>query len=450
MNEQERTCGDSSVTRRTFVRGAVASGGALSLSALLAACGVSSAPAGGGSTAASSASSAGGAGGSGPKVIDQFYTLNNAYFQGWSRGSAQAAAALGLDRVQEVDNENDEKVISIYQAARSQHVQGISSMLSDPGISPRIVKMAAANNIHTVLGWNIAPWFSTFSAAPWFYAFITPDNITGARTLAELLFKKMGGSGEFIHITGIPGNSVDITRTVGVNQALKKYPGIKLVARQPGQFDRGQTTPVISSLLTAHPGVKGIFAQNDDSAVGVINALRSQNMEVPVTGIDAIPDFLGLMQSDPKTAFATWAHHGAWMGGVLMVKLYDVLHHVKLTPAEQNMFSGGFIIDTPQAGVAYKKIMYSGGKFPFDYRRMSKALHPDDWDMQNAMAPVDLDHYFGVQKPKPSGYTEPPSYAKAVKAGELQKVAKMYASHYKTDPFASVRKLCHAGGKEFE
>jgi ABC-type sugar transport system substrate-binding protein len=56
---------------------------------------------------------------------------------------------------------------------------------------------------------------------------------------------------------------------------------------QPGQFDRGHTTPVITALLTAHPNVKGIICQNDDSAVGVVTALRSKGLTVPVAGVDA-------------------------------------------------------------------------------------------------------------------------------------------------------------------
>jgi ribose transport system substrate-binding protein len=431
-------------SRRGFL-GLLAAAGGLTLTApLLSACSSS-----GGSAAKSLPSAAAGVSDNGWKVIDQFYTLNNAYFQGWSQGAAQAAAQLALHRDQQVDNISNDKVISIYEQAKASGNQVISSMLADPGISPKLLQIAQGAGIKTVMGWNLAPWTTPFDYDDTFYQFITPDNITGAQTLAGLLFEKMGGSGELIHITGIPGNSVDITRTVGVDNALKDYPGIKLVARQPGQFDRGHTTSVIEALLTAHPDVKGIFCQNDDSAIAVINALNAQGKTVPVTGIDAIPDFLKAQQQNPDTAFATWAHHGAWLGGALMVRAYDVLSGVKLQPTERMMFSGGFVIDTAPAAEAYDKLMYSGAQFPYDFALMSRALHPDDWDPQNSMAPLEFESYFNLQQPKPASYIVSPKYSAAVAEGEADKLKDLYLERYKTDHFAEVRKLCDKGGKEF-
>ncbi|MGP4056432.1 sugar ABC transporter substrate-binding protein [Mycobacterium sp. 4D054] len=441
MSQRDRDPGQFIISRRNMLRGTAVAGGALAFGGLLSACG-------GSNTTRAVPTAAEGVGEHGWTVTDQFYTLNNAYFQGWSQGSEEAAAVFRITRKQQVDEFNNEKVIAMYQAAPSQKVNAISSMLADPGISPEILRMAQRENIFTVLGWNLAPWTTPFDIGDKFYTFVTPNNIVGAQTLAEKLFKKMGGAGELIHITGVPGNSVDITRTVGVDAALKKFPNINMVARQPGEFDRGSTTPVIESLLTAHPNVKGIFCQNDDSAVAVVNALNARGMTVPVTGIDAIPDFLKAMQSRPEVAFATWAHHGAWLGAALMVKAYDALAGVKLSASERMMFSGGFIVDTDKAADAYQKLMYSGSQFPFDYAKMSKALHPDDWDPQNLMAPIEFESYFALQRPKPAGYVIPEAYRQAYESGELDRTAELYRSHYKSDPFADVRKLCGDGGAE--
>jgi ribose transport system substrate-binding protein len=429
------------LSRRRFMRNLAMAGGVVAAGGFLQACANPQA-------ASPLPEAAAGVPDHGWSVVDQFYTLNNAYFQGWARGSAESAAVLRIKRDQQVDEFSDDKVISVYESAKPNGVNAISSMLANPGISPKILKMAAQAGITSVLGWNLSPWTTPFDIGDTFYSFITPNNISGAQTLAEMLFKKMGGSGELIHITGVPGNSVDITRTVGVDAALAKFPGIKMVARQPGEFDRGSTTPVIESLLTAHPNVAGIFCQNDDSAIAVINALAARGMKVPVTGIDAIPDFLQAMTRNPDVAYATWAHHGAWLGAALMVKTFDALSGVKLSAPERMMFSGGFIIDTPAAADAYTAQMYGTGRFPFDYARMSKALHPDDWDPQNLMAPVEFESYFALQQPKPAGYRVSADYAAAVAGGELERVATQYREHYKSDPFASVRRLCAEGGKE--
>jgi ribose transport system substrate-binding protein len=382
------------------------------------------------------------------KVISQVYTLNNVYWSNWEKGAAEAAAALGVKNQAEVDNENDDKVQTIFRTAKSRGFDGITSSIADPGISRSILTMAQSEGVYVANGWNLSAWLTPFDIGDYYYSFTTPNDVAGARALAAMLFVGMGGQGQFIHITGIPGNTVDINRTVGVNEALKQFPGIKLVARQPGGFDRGHTTPVIDALLTAHPHVKGIFCQNDDSAMGVIAALQARRTKaLPlVTGIDAIPDMLDAIAN--KRAFATWGHHGAYMGARTMVQVFDALAGVKISAPERMMYSGGFVINTPEAAVAYKKVMFGGGAFPFDYSLMSKALHPNDWDPQNTLAPLDFKTYFARQQPRPINYKTPQAYADAVKAGEVEKVAMTYREHFKKDPLANVRQLCAQGGKD--
>ncbi|MCE0763763.1 sugar ABC transporter substrate-binding protein [Pseudonocardia kujensis] len=427
------------LSRRTLLRGAAAGGLALA-AGLLTGCAT---------TRRSLPAAAAGVTDNNWKVIDQFYTLSNAYFQGWANGSAQAAAQLALHREQQVDNMSNDKVISVFQQARASNTRAMTSIVADPGITPQVLRANAEAGIPTSVAWNLAPWTTPFDVGGTFYQFLAGNNPVGAERLAGLLFEKMGGTGKLIHISGIPGNSASTTRDVGVDAALARYPGITLVARQPGGFDRGTTTPVIESLLTAHPDVAGIFCQNDDSALAVVNALRSRNKSVPVVGIDAIPEFLEAMQSVPEIAFATWAHHGAWMGGALMVRAYDALSGVKLSPAERMMFTGGFVLDTPAAADGYNTLMYKGDTLPYDFSLMSKALHPNDWDPQTTMKPLEFESYFSLEKPKPAGYTVDPAYAAARDGDEFARVEAEYKDHFRKDPFADIRRQCAAGGVDF-
>ena len=384
-------------------------------------------------------------------VVAQVYTSNNAYFKDWYKAVGECANALGIKWTKEVDEENNDKLISIYQTAASQHFNAITTEVADPGISRKILDIATSAKMYTSWGWNLAPWVSPFDVGQYFDSFITPNNIDGTRDTAETLFRKMGGRGELIHITGIPGNTVDIYRTKAVNLALKKFPNVKLVARQPGQFARGPTTPVINALLTAHPNVKGIMCQNDDSAIGVLTALRSKGLTVPVAGVDAIPEFVEAMIVDSGRAVATWTTSdggGAWLGARLLVNVFDALSGYVRTPPERMMYAGGLILDSKPAANAYNNLMNKGGKFPFDYRLWSRALHPNDWDPQVTMAPIDYPAFFSVQTPMPKGYTVAPEWTAAKKSGQFAKVKAEYAAHIKKDPFASVRKLCVGGGRD--
>jgi ribose transport system substrate-binding protein len=71
---------------------------------------------------------------------------------------------------------------------------------------------------------------------------------------------------------------------------------------------------------------------------------------------------------------------------------------------------------------------------PFDYKRMSKVLHPDDWDPQAELFPMDIDLEWGGIA-KPDGWQYPAEYTRARDGGEAEEVRKEYQARYKTDFF---------------
>lgn len=379
-------------------------------------------------------------------MIDSFYTLDNDYFQGWARGSAFAAATLLMTRDQQVDNSNIDVLRSVFEAAPIKDVQGISTLPNTAAASPEILGLAQASEIYVSSNWSNAPWSTPFDVGDYFYSYQTANDVAGARDLCKQLFAEMGGRGKFIHIEGIKGNSASDNRTAGVDEALKLFPGIEMVARQPGGFSRGGTQPVIENLLTANPDVTGIMCANDDSAMAAVNAVESRGIKnCKVVGIDAIREFLEAMPRG--TAYATWAHHGAWIGAYSTVRVFDALAGVKLSAPERMMNFGGFIIDSPEAAATYADLMYSSKPLPFNYELMSRALHPHDWDPQNSMAPLDIEVYW-ARDPKPPRYQIPAPYTEAKDSGAMARVAEQYAAAFTTDPFASVRTKCRTGGKD--
>ena len=58
---------------------------------------------------------------------------------------------------------------------------------------------------------------------------VTNDQVAYGRLGAEWLFKKLGGKGNVVEMRGIAGVPADTDRHTGFQQALKKYPGIKVV-----------------------------------------------------------------------------------------------------------------------------------------------------------------------------------------------------------------------------
>ena len=379
-------------------------------------------------------------------IIDSFYTLDNDYFQGWAKGSAAAAAMFLMPRDQQVDNSNVDTLKSVFESAPTKGIRGISTLPNTAAATPEIIGSAQRNKIYVSSNWSNAPWSTPFDIGDYFYSYQAANDVAGARAVCNVLFEAMGGSGKFIHIEGIRGNSASDNRTAGVDKALADHPGVQMVARQAGEFSRGGTQPVIESLLTANPDVTGIMCQNDDSAIAAVNAVESRGMtNVKIVGIDAIGEFLDAMKRG--SALASWAHHGAWIGAYSTVRVFDALAGVKLSAPERMMYFGGFIVDTPEAAQAYQDLMYSDKSLPFDYERMSRALHPNDWDPQNSMRPIDPSTYW-PRDPKPAGYTLQAIYTDPGWAAQVEQVTEQYKQAFRSDPFAPVRQKCQSGGSD--
>src|SRR5690349_10213904 len=72
----------------------------------------------------------------------------------------------------------------------------------------------------------------------------------------------------------------------GLREAMKDYPNIKLLASQPGNYQRLQALQVMENLMQSYPQIDGVFAANDAMASGAIEAMEGANRKALVVGIN--------------------------------------------------------------------------------------------------------------------------------------------------------------------
>ena len=91
-------------------------------------------------------------------------------------------------------------------------------------------------------------------------------------------------------LEGTPGASVTIDRTNGFEQQLKEYPDMEIVASQTGEFLRTKGQTVMEQLIQANPDINAVYAENDEMALGAIQALKDAGkdpgQDVKVVSID--------------------------------------------------------------------------------------------------------------------------------------------------------------------
>ncbi len=140
---------------------------------------------------------------------------------------------------------------------------------------------------------------------------IATNNISGAKLAAKQLAKAIGpGGGKVAIVAFHAGSQTNDQRVQGFEAGLKKFPKLHLIGTQYSQNDYNTALTVTANILTANPDLKGIFAANEASDVGAVEAIRIAHRvgKVKVIGWDTSPDEVdgvrqgivaGLISQDP-------------------------------------------------------------------------------------------------------------------------------------------------------
>lgn len=362
------------------------------------------------------------------KITSVVTRLANDYFTDWNVGAQQAAEALGV-----------EYSILEYEGSASKHLEIIESQLAngvqaffgdsnDTANVRAITEMTSAKGATYIAVWDTMPWMHPLDQGDGYGTYFTADDVVNAYSLAKVLFEAMGGKGNLVHVTGFPGASPDIARTRGLDKALAEYPDIKLVVRQPGNWNPIDARKVMEDAIVAHGDIAGVYAQNDSIGLGVVQALEEAGIKVPVVGHDGNAENLTMIEEDRY--LATISYMPQYQAGYALVRAFDIIRGYKPSPIERMLYTGGTLVTKDNVGGLKAFLAGQDGKLPFDWSLMSRTLHADDWDPQNVVWPIDATSLWEPY-PKPEGYELPQAYLDAVAAGELDKVREEYASHYK-------------------
>ncbi|WP_026923857.1 ABC transporter substrate-binding protein [Glycomyces arizonensis] len=119
------------------------------------------------------------------------------------------------------------------------------------------------------------------------------DNRAGAAEAAELLAEALGeGDHDVALIEFQPGSQTNTERVEGFTEGLAQHENLNLVGQQPSHSDVNEARRVTEDLLTANPDLAGIFAANEPSVLGAVQAVEAagRSGEVVIIGWDAAPD----------------------------------------------------------------------------------------------------------------------------------------------------------------
>ena len=109
-------------------------------------------------------------------------------------------------------------------------------------------------------------------------SYVATNNTEGGRMAARRLGEILGGRGKAGIIGFMPGSAATMEREEGFRDEMKKlYPRVEVLPVQFGNADRARAMALTENLLTANTDLAGLFADNESSTSGAVQALKARH-----------------------------------------------------------------------------------------------------------------------------------------------------------------------------
>jgi simple sugar transport system substrate-binding protein len=127
-----------------------------------------------------------------------------------------------------------------------------------------------------------------------YVAFLGADFIEEGRRAGTFLAKATGGKAQIAELRGTPGSAPELDRAKGFREVIEKYPEMKIIKSQTGNFERAKGKEAMEAFLKSPEGaqITALYAHNDDMALGAIQAIeeagKKPGKDITIVSIDGV------------------------------------------------------------------------------------------------------------------------------------------------------------------
>lgn len=182
--------------------------------------------------------------------------------------------------------------LQIVDSMINRHVDAIALAPIDKKSMVSVVERAAQQKIPVVI-------FDSGIDTEQFVAQVATDNFHAGEIAAERVGKLLNGKGKIAIVAVQPGAASTMAREDGFEQKIKSaFPGIAIVGKQYGWADFSKSLTVAENMMTANPDLDVLFASNESSTVGAVQAIKGRTgTRVKLVGFDWSPTLLDDLKS---------------------------------------------------------------------------------------------------------------------------------------------------------
>lgn len=130
-------------------------------------------------------------------------------------------------------------------------------------------------------------------------SYVATNNEEGGRMAARRMAEVLGCKGKVAVIGFMPGSASTMEREHGFQDEIRaRCKEINVVGLQFGMADRAKAMAVTENVLAAHPDLAGLFADNESSSAGAVQALKGRNAKtVKFVAFDASDQLIADMKA---------------------------------------------------------------------------------------------------------------------------------------------------------
>ena len=223
------------------------------------------------------------------KIIASVPPTDHGWLGAISKNAKSAAAAhddVNFELLQAADADSQAQQV---EQAIAQKPDALVILPQDGAALTPVAQKAEKAGIPVV---NIDRLFTAPDAAT---ATVLGDNYQIGVLAANYIADQLKCQGNVVEIQGLAGISVTTDRSKGFAETLKKKcpgGGVKIVAKQPGDFNPDQGLKVMENILQAQKKIDAVYTHDDDMAQGVVQAIRNAGREdeMFLTGVGGSQD----------------------------------------------------------------------------------------------------------------------------------------------------------------
>jgi len=248
------------------------------------------------------------------------------YYQCMESGVRKAAKEKGYDVITLNSENKAEKELANMEDMISKKVDAIVLLVANSVSSQKAIQLANAAKIPVILNGTAADGPAK-PAVRTYYAFDDMGKAAG-----EWVVKNMPDGGEVGIVEGLPGISVAEPITASFEKAVAANPKIKIVSKQPADFNRQKALDVSANMLQAFPNIKLIYTHNDDMAMGVIKSIEQAGKSDQIWLISDNANPEGVQAIKAGKLKGSVAQSPAYDGEQDVQLIDDILHGRSVTP----------------------------------------------------------------------------------------------------------------------